>query len=82
MAIMLVRLATAGPGLCRSCGAVITWYQLASGKRHPFDGTPVPELVQPAGQDAGVFGQLDTAVATSHFATCPQAKQWRGKGRK
>lgn len=68
---------TKGGGTCRSCGAAITWFELASGKRHPFDGEPVYVRTELDGATHRVVGVIDTAVSSSHFATCPQAKDWR-----
>ena len=39
------------------------------------DGVPEVEIVKKA--DGGLFG--DEPRFVSHFATCPQAEQWRGK---
>jgi hypothetical protein len=75
MANMRVYDDTKGAGTCRSCGASITWFQLVTGKRHPFDGEPA--YVRTVAVDGRLVGEIDTAVSTSHFATCPQAKDWR-----
>jgi len=69
---------TKGSGVCRSCGASVTWYELVSGKRHPFDGDPVYVRTNYDGA-MRMIGEIDTSVAPSHFATCPQAKDWRRK---
>lgn len=63
-----------GFGVCRSCGAKLTWYELTSGKRHPFDGDPVYLQTEhtPARR---LVGHIDRA--DSHFATCPQAGDWK-----
>jgi hypothetical protein len=52
------------PGTCRSCGAPIVWTVTDAGRRIPLD--------------------LATArrcgaqrVALTHFATCPDGRQWR-----
>lgn len=65
-----------GAGECRSCHAKISWFELVSGKRHPFDGDPVYVQTE---HDAGMrlIGHIDQAE--SHFATCPQAKSWSRK---
>lgn len=75
MPIMRVFDDTCGRGTCRSCGAGITWYELTTGKRHPFDGEPT--YVGTATVDGRLVGEIDTSVSTSHFATCPDAKDWR-----
>jgi hypothetical protein len=75
MPILKVYDDTSGRGTCRSCGASITWYELTSGKRHPFDGEPT--YVRTAQADGRLVGEIDTSFCTSHFATCPDAKDWR-----
>jgi hypothetical protein len=69
-----------GRGHCRSCGAAITWAELASHKKMPFDG----ELVSLRSQGNLLAGDratetVDTAVTKPHFATCPDAHQWSRK---
>ena len=64
---------------CRSCSASITWAELTSGKRHPFNGAIVGvrsqgSLLEGAGR---VIEDVDTTVTTSHFETCPDAEDWR-----
>lgn len=62
------------PATCRSCGAAITWYELVSGKRHPFNGhDPVP--LRTGHIDNRLVAYMDGA--DSHFATCPDAKAWK-----
>jgi hypothetical protein len=65
-------------GTCRSCGATITWATaFASNRAMPFDRPVVlvPQLawdkVEPQ------IASIDPAQTISHFATCPQAAQWR-----
>ncbi len=56
-------------GTCRSCKAPVVWIRLeASGKAIPCD-PKVLVIVTDGGQIAR--GRV------SHFATCPQAKDWR-----
>ena len=51
-------------GRCRSCQAWIVWaVNEKSGKRTPFNAEP------PAGKDQLIV----------HWATCPEAEQWRSK---
>ena len=77
MAILRAYDDTKGRGSCRSCGADITWLELVSGKRMPFDGEPAyVRTVQVGGR---LVGEIDSTVSLSHFATCPQAKDWRKK---
>ena len=76
MAILKVFDDTKGRGECRSCHAPVTWFQLTSGKRHPFDGDPVYVRTE-HDQDRRLIGHIDASIHTSHFATCPDAKEWR-----
>lgn len=70
---------TKGAGACRSCHAKIWWFELVSGKKHPFDaqpdGTPPAFLQTELNEDRRLLGHIDAAV--SHFATCPQSKAWK-----
>jgi len=70
---------------CRSCGAPILWVvTVASGKRMPLDAEPGPagNLVLLTGGRARAAEPDDRPpLHTSHFATCPQAAEWRGKKR-
>lgn len=68
-----------GAGTCRACGAAIIWAELTSGKRHPFNAPLLVSGVQP-----GLFNNgtrtveiIQNADRTSHFATCPQAANFR-----
>lgn len=60
-------------GQCRSCGAVVTWVHLTSGRWMILEGAgedgvgPVEEGVR----------LIDTAVRVPHWATCPEAAAWR-----
>ncbi len=62
-----------GHGTCRSCHADITWYELTSGRKHPVNrGAPI---LQTKHDDNGqLVGTIDSS--DSHFATCPQARDW------
>lgn len=76
MAILHIYQDSVGKGTCRSCGASITWAELTSGKRHPFNGT----LTFPTHGgllNGRVIEAVDTSITTSHFASCPDAKKWR-----
>ena len=55
---------------CRSCGAEIVWMKTGSGKNIPVDAETV------ADEGATIF---DPEQMISHFATCPEAKEWREK---
>jgi hypothetical protein len=67
---------TRGLSRCRSCNAAIEWAEVvASGKRMPFDGEIVP--VSSAHKDGRLVEVVDTDVTRPHWASCPQAEQWR-----
>lgn len=71
---------------CRSCGAEMMWARAEnSGKRIPLDAEPTPTgnvILCGYGEDV-VCRYLkkdephDGNRYTSHFASCPQAQQWR-----
>lgn len=76
---------------CRSCGAEIEWVQVGA-KRMPLDVDPDPEngnivvwkrdqvTVFPSNVDARAAASSTVAnLRISHFATCPQAGQWRSR---
>ena len=79
---------------CKACGALIIWIKLPSGKSMPCDEKKIPyktlvpgtkgslTLVCPDGRVAsGEFDPgSDKYAYTSHFATCPAAKQFRRRG--
>ena len=74
--------------ICRSCGARITWLETAGGNRIPVDEDPVPNgNIVVVGRMAKVCKNAAAAETlypgepryVSHFATCPQAGQWRKK---
>jgi len=69
---------THGRGVCRSCLAAIVWYELTSGKRHPFDGEPVYVRTR-RDADGRLVAEIDTSVSPSHFQTCKDAALWRRK---
>jgi hypothetical protein len=71
---------------CRSCGAPVIWTVTERGKRMPVDAEPNPQgnirLEQSTGDAplTAVYMRERTAsveLYTSHFATCPQSRQWR-----
>jgi hypothetical protein len=64
---------------CRSCGAAIEFATVATTNRPmPFN----PPIVLMAALDLEIgTRRVDMTETTSHFATCPQAKQWRTRGR-
>lgn len=67
---------TRGNAECRSCHAPITWFQLVSGKKHPFERDPV-FLATAHGDDRRLIGAIGSE--DSHFAHCPDAKEWSRK---
>ena len=54
-------------GVCRTCGAMIVWLRTRNDKWNPVDASTVA-----IGDKAYEHGRH-----ISHYATCPQAKQWR-----
>ena len=62
-----------GAERCRSCQAVVYWITTAAGRPMPVDcavaGGRAPTATEPG-------------EGVSHFATCPQAKQWKGSSRR
>lgn len=75
------------PSRCKSCGAPIEWARTKAGKSMPVDNDPAPdgtiELVDLPGKPplAIVHGQPTDEYGEvryrTHFATCPQANDWR-----
>lgn len=67
---------------CRSCAAPILWVRTSKGKLMPLDAEPCAD-----GNMVVVDGVAFTAYTLdfeqdrpryrSHYATCPQAKEWR-----
>lgn len=79
---------------CASCGAQIFWAISVNGSRMPIDADPTPEgnviVMQsrsnPENKKCVVLSRdaerpKDRRLFTSHFSTCPNAKQHR-KARK
>jgi hypothetical protein len=78
---------------CRSCRAEIWWAETLAGKRIPVDTEPAPDgnvvlLRGGRGEAPPVVlvmsqAQADTVIPDvgprymSHYATCPQAAEWR-----
>ena len=74
--------------LCRSCNAAIEWLVTTAGKSIPVDVEPTADgnLVVNGAGEVQALGPLEllalppgTVRRTSHFATCPDAEQWRGR---
>ena len=57
---------------------MIEWAELTSGKRHPFDRIIPTDAASVGGR---IVEEVDTATSPSHFQTCPDAKDWRKKGK-
>ncbi len=67
---------------CKSCGARITWLTTAAGKAMLVDEDPVPygNIVVVDGTRCRVLErgeEYDGPRYVTHFATCPQAPDWR-----
>jgi len=77
MATLSIYTDTRGPGRCRSCGADVEWAQLVTGKRIPFDPPIVVRVRQQALLDERAIDVVDMDQTRSHFASCPDAAQWR-----
>lgn len=76
---IVIRTDSRQEGTCRSCGAPIEWAVLGlTDKWMPFNPPIVLLPVQASfgGVDSDIT-EVDMNKTTSHFATCPQAKQWR-----
>ena len=67
---------------CRSCGTYVEWVETTGGKRMPVEqqagGNIVlqPHLV-PDEPPLAVVVKPGHGTHVSHFASCPEAKQWR-----
>ena len=70
---------------CRSCGAPIRWERTVNGKAIPLDPDPVADGnfgIRNDGKVASIHGFPDDAPRyVTHFATCPNAAQHRGRPR-
>ena len=68
---------------CRSCKAKIIWVPTAAGKLMPLDleRTPDGNVAIEGGRAVVMSGPVPGGTGRkSHFATCPQADQWRRDG--
>jgi len=62
-------------GVCRSCRAPLEWaINSVTNKPIPFNA---PIVIQPMLDLPADVQRVDLARTTSHFATCPQANDWR-----
>lgn len=79
---------------CRGCGAPIVWIKTPAGKAMPCDPAPVYYKAAPGGKDKIVTtrgevvsceivpgGEATDAGYRPHWATCPQAGQFKRGGR-
>ena len=66
---------------CRSCGAHIEWAETIAGKRMPFDApiVAVRTIAKWEHESGRTVEIVESTVSKSHFATCPDAGQWRKK---
>ena len=65
---------------CNSCGKEITWIKLRPMmKPHPMNPIPSKVIVlSDLSSDGNPVGKLVDGYV-SHFATCPQADEWRNR---
>lgn len=65
---------------CRSCGQTVLWVNTSNGRRMPLDAQPSPKgnlvIVGDVAYKAGPT-DINKPLYLSHFATCPQAGNWR-----
>jgi len=80
---------------CRSCGAEIRWIELESGRKIPCNASPEPYWSPSPGETRVVVfastlkrpafvvqipdDRALVSILTPHWATCPQADEWRKK---
>lgn len=64
---------------CRSCHAPVRWVLTPDGKRMILNAAPAYRWVVSQGADGKWHGLL-VATFEPHWATCPDAKKWRGRG--
>ena len=75
---------------CRSCNAPVIWAATNGGKTMPVDAEPVDDgnvELRPGRYGGGAVATVlsgpplfaPSPLRKSHFATCPQADEWRSK---
>jgi hypothetical protein len=70
---------------CRSCNADIFWVKTEKGKSMPLDCQTYIDGNIFLKDGVAIYAKDDDEAASteakykSHFATCPQSKQWRKK---
>jgi len=71
---------------CRTCNAPVVWATTRKGKAMPVDAAPVDDgnveltAAGPGRVVAAVLtgpSLMPTPLRKSHFATCPDAEEWR-----
>jgi len=70
----------ADEGTCRGCGAAILWIRTPQGKRTPIDAAVKKIWIAVLDGDPPAWTWILRDGHESHFATCPQAAEFR-KGR-
>jgi hypothetical protein len=61
---------------CKSCGADIRWVKTVTGANMPLDVKPYKMIFV----DRSGIGSTLT-VYQMHWASCPDAKKWKGKNK-
>jgi len=65
-------------GKCRSCGKELIWASTAAGKKMPLEACSLAEGNLRIDQHGiARVGKVGTGPYRSHFATCPNAADWR-----
>lgn len=78
---------------CRSCDARIIWAKTEAGRPMPLDHTPSPTgtvILLPvgggrrvarvlAGEELEEYRTANKTLFVTHWATCPDAKEWKAK---
>ena len=71
-------------GICRGCGAYVLWLISPKDKLTPIDPTPVPNGNLRVDMEYGVWLMIlepdqvpESERYVTHFATCPNAKEFR-----
>lgn len=66
---------------CKSCGARVIWARTKNGKPTPLNADPVPDgtmyVRDGVARHVDLLTPKDTPWYMPHFATCPQADEWR-----
>jgi hypothetical protein len=63
---------------CRSCDAKLVWATTASGKKMPLEQCSLAEgNIRIDATGIARVGKVGTGPYRSHFATCPNSKDWR-----